>query len=214
MALSIFDARPPYVKFEEREMGLNPVATEKEGRPIPRTVVLALITAHGSKDTHESIAEEWLATLKNRGLNGDDYSQNCYEKFSRQFAAWKEGHDLPREGTPIKTWAMATREQITRLIGNGITTVEDLAAFPDSNLNVVGMDGRYLRDIARGWMKEAKDLGANAKALADANVKIERLEKMVQDQSDSLRVMRAQLESDDMPRRRGRPPKNHETAAA
>src|ERR1700735_3990307 len=101
MSVTLFDKRPPYVRFEEREMGLNVDATEKEGRPIPKVVIVACITAHGSKDCHEAVAETWLGQLKQRGLMGDDYSQDCYDKFSRQFKAWKEGHELPREGTPI-----------------------------------------------------------------------------------------------------------------
>lgn len=214
--VNLFDKRPPFVRFEEREMGLNPTATEKEGRPIPRVLIMACITAHGSKDCHEAIAEEWLGQLKMRGQGGDDYSQDCYEKFSRQFAAWKEGNELPREGTPIKTWAMCTREAATRLIATGITTVEDLAAFPDSGLGAIGMDGRYLRDMARGWITEAKDKGANAKALADANVRIEGLEATIARQSERIDRLVARLEEDpaEAPRRGpGRPRKDAEAAA-
>lgn len=210
---SIFDKRPPFVRFEEREVGINAEATQTAGRPIPNMVVLALITSHGSKDCHEAIATDWLATLKKRGQGGDDYSADCYEKFQRQFTAWREGHDLPREGTPIKTWAMCTREAATRLIATGITTVEDLAAFPDSNLAVVGMDGRYLRDMARGWITEAKDKGANAKALADANVKIGALEETIQRQNERIDRLAARLEQGDEPKRGpGRPRKQEEAA--
>jgi hypothetical protein len=206
MSVGLFDKRPPFVRFEEREMGLNAEATEKEGRPIPRVVVMACITPHGSKDCHEAVAETWLAQLKQRGMSGDDYSQDCYEKFARQFNAWKEGNELPREGTPIKTWAMCTREAATRLIASGITTVEDLAAFPDSGLGAIGMDGRYLRDMARGWITEAKDKGANAKALADANVKIDRLETQNAELTERVNRLAARLEEEETTNtpRRGR----------
>lgn len=216
MSLSIFDKRPPFVRFEERELGIDPVATAAAGRPIPRMSIVACITSHGSKDCHETVAEEWLARLKSQGQGGDEYAQDCYDKFSKQFAAWRDGHELPREGTPIKTWAMCTREAGTRLIATGITTVEDLSAFPDSNLSVIGMDGRYLRDMARGWINEAKDKGANAKALADANVKIGALEETVKRQAERLDRLLAKLESqeDEAPRRGpGRPRKDHEAAA-
>lgn len=217
MSMSIFDKRPPFVRFEEREMGLNSEATKEAGRPIPRVVILALITPHGSKDCVEKVASEWIESIHQKSLHGD-YDPRWVDHFKRQFAEWQKGHELPREGTPIKTWAMATREQITRLIGNGITTVEDLAAFPDSNLSVVGMDGRYLRDIARGWITEAKDKGQNAKALADANVKIEDLTATVTRQSEVLNRLQARLEereSHEEPRRGpGRPRKTQEDAAA
>lgn len=217
MSMSIFDKRPPYVRFEEREMGLDPVATAAAQRPIPRVVILALITPHGSKDCVEKIAQEWIDSIHQKSLSGD-YDPQWVDHFKRQFAEWQKGHELPRDGTPVKTWAMATREQITRLIGNGITTVEDLAAFPDSNLAVVGMDGRYLRDLARGWITEAKDKGANAKEIADANVKIDGLEQTVKRQADQLNRLQARLEereANEEPRRGGRPPrKSQEDAAA
>lgn len=214
--LSIYDKRPPLVQFEEREMGINVDATKEAGRPIPRVVILACITAHGGKNTHEAIAEEWLQGLRQKGQNGDEYSQDCYDKFSKQFAAWKEGHELPRDGTPIKTWAMATRDAITRLLAGGITTVEDLAAIPDSGLNIIGMDGRYLRDMARGWITEAKDKGANAKALADANVEIATLKETVATQNERINRLIARMEAEDeaAPRRGpGRPRKEAADAA-
>jgi hypothetical protein len=208
--LTVFDKRPPYVKFEEREMGLDPEATKKEGRPIPRTVVLALITAHGAKDTHETIATDWLERLRVQGANGDEYAANCYDRFSKQYEAWLKGHELPRDGTPVKTWAMCTREAATRLIAIGITTVEDLAAVTDNTLSTIGMDGRYLRDMARGWITEAKDKGANAKALADANVEITLLRQRIEAQDKRIDKLLQRLEAadDDEPKpRRGRPPK-------
>lgn len=215
MSVSIFDKRPPYVQFEEREVGLNAEATAKEGRPIPRTVVLALITGHGSKDCHEAIAEEWIEKLKRQSMSGEAPVE-WYRHFELALSEWKKGNELPREGTPIKTWAMCTREAGRRLIAAGITTVEDLAAFPDSNLGVVGMDGRYLRDMARGWITEAKDKGANAKGLADANVRIGDLEATVAQQSARIERLLARLEQEDEaePRRGpGRPRKNQEAAA-
>lgn len=207
--ISVFDKRPPFVRFEEREMGIDPTATEAAGRPIPRTVVMACITSHGSKDVHEKPVDEWLKGIKEKALRGE-YSIEWKNHFELQYSEWLKGNELPRSGTPVKTWAMCTREAGTRLIAAGITTVEDLAEFPDTNLNVIGMDGRYLRDMARGWINEAKDKGTNAKALADANVKIGTLEETVQRQADRLQRLEARLEErevDEPKRGPGRPRK-------
>jgi hypothetical protein len=189
MMPTVFDKRPPFVRFEEREMGLDAEATEKAQRPIPRVVILALITPHGSKDVVEKVAKEWLKQIKTKALAGE-YPLEWSQFFHAQFEEWLKGNELPREGTPVKTWAMATKEQITRLIAVGLTTVEDLGQLPDSGLNQVGLDGRYLRDLARGWLKEATDKGANAKALADANVRIETQQSTI----DSLQDRIARLE--------------------
>lgn len=211
--MQIFDKRPPFVRFEEREMGLNAEATAKEGRPVPRVVIMACITPHGSKDVFEKPADDWLEGVKQKTLRGE-YQTEWYNHFKLQYEEWKKGNELPREGTPVKTWAMCTREAANRLIAVGITTVEDLAEFPDSNLSVIGMDGRYLRDMARGWINEAKDKGANAKALADANVRIEQLQATVAAQNERITRLAARLEEGEEPRRGpGRPRKSDSEAA-
>jgi hypothetical protein len=218
MSVSVFDKRPPYVQWEEREMGINVDATAAAGRPIPRVVNLALITAAGSKDCHEAVADEWLAKIKRQALAGE-YSTDWLKFFELSYEEWKKGNVLPREGTPIKTWAMATNEARKRLIAIGLTTVEDLAAVPDSTVTQqIGLDGRYLRDMARGWINEAKDKGANAKALADANVEIERLKDSNAQLLERVDRLAARLEAReqerDEPRRGpGRPRKSEEAAA-
>lgn len=207
--VSVFDKRPPFVRYEEREMGLDVAATEAAGRPVPRVVVMACITSAGSKDEHEKPVEEWLKQIKDKALRGE-FPLEWKNFFELHYSEWQKGNELPREGTPVKTWAMCTKQQITRLLASGVTTVEDLAEFPDSNLNVIGMDGRYLRDMARGWINEAKDKGANAKALADANVKISTLEETINRQADRLQRLEARLEereTDEPKRGPGRPRK-------
>lgn len=214
MSLSIFDKRPPFVRFEEREMGLNAEATRQEGRPIPRMVIMACITPHGSKDSFEQVADDWIEKQKQRSLSGEAPAE-WYNHFALQLSEWKKGNELPREGTPIKTWAMCTGMDGKHLIATGITTVEDLAAFPDTNLGVIGMNGRYLRDMARGWLAEAKDKGANAKALADANVEIATLKETIERQTARIDRLAAKLEAqeEEAPKRGpGRPRKDAEAA--
>lgn len=211
MMPSIADKRPPYVTFEEREMGVNAEATEAAGRLVPRVIIMALIRPHGSKDCFEKPAEEWLADARKKG----QYPLEWQHHFELQLSEWKKGNELPRDGTPIKTWSMLSHLQINQLIASGVTTVEDLAQFPDSNLDALGMGGRYLRDTARGWINEAKDKGINARALANANVKIDELTAMVERQAQQLNRLSARLEEReerDEPRR-GRPRKDAEASA-
>lgn len=171
--------RPPFVRFEVREHGLDAKASEEAGRPIPREVVFAIITPWGSKDELEKVAEEWLADIRRRALQGL-YPLEWSERFNLQYKAWQEGNELPREGTPIRTWQMiAKQEPRRRLQALNIHTVEDLAAIPDSGLGGIGLDGRYLRDLARAWIAEGKAKGASAQALADANARIELLEEQL-----------------------------------
>lgn len=192
--VSIFDKRPPYVRFEEREHGIDHEASDKAGRPIPRVVNMACITNAGSKDVHEAIAEDWLTKIRTLALR-NEYPLEWANHFRAAYEEWKKGNELPREGTPVKTWQMVTREQANRCHTIGYTTVEDLAQVPDSALGQIGLDGRYLRDLARGWVQEAADKGVNARAIADANVRIEDLERSNAEMRQQMQALRAQLET-------------------
>lgn len=209
MSPSVFDKRPPFVRFEEREMGINQEASETAGRPIPKIVTLACVTPHGSKDCHEKVADEFLLQLKQKALRGE-YPTEWLRHFELQYSEFKKGNELPREGTPVKTWPAVSKEQSTRLIACGFTTIEDVAQIPDSGLGMLGLDGRYLRDLARGWINESKDKGVNARALADAQVKIESQQETI----DNLKSRLARLEEaqEETPRRGPGRPRREEAA--
>lgn len=218
MIPQIFDKQPPFVRFEEREMGLDPEQTEKEGRPIPRVVVMACVTPHGSKDVVERVADEWLKQIRRQAMSGQ-YNLDWVKFFEESFKEWQKGNELPREGTPIATWPMATGHARARIRAAGYSTVEDLAQLPDQGLMSIGMDGRYWRDTARGWLNEAKDKGINAKALADANAKIEEQNHVIERLSGRLQNVERLLQErqttdaeDKAPSKRGRRQASEEAA--
>lgn len=193
--ITVEKGRPPFVRWEEQEFGIDAELSKQAGHPVPKMVVMALITPHGSKDVVEKPAEAWLKQINEKALNGD-YDVAWYQFFQHSYAEWLKGNELPREGTPIKTWAMLPGKMTAkRLIATGITTVEDLAEFPDSNLGVIGLDGRHLRDLARGWINEAKDKGINAKAIADANVKIEDQQTQIDLLIEQLNELKAMVKA-------------------
>lgn len=200
--LHVYDQRPPFVRFEEREWGINQEASEAAGRPVPKVIVLACITPHASKDVVEKPAEEWLQQIRAKAVRGD-FNPQWAEMFRMQYEEYLKGNELPREGTPVKTWQAITRAEMHMILGAGYTVVEDLAQVPDSGLNTIGLSGRYLRDLARNWIAEAKDKGINAKALADANAKIEQQQQTI----DSMRMRLERLESDDDGSKRRKPPR-------
>lgn len=212
MAVGLYDARPPFVRFEERELGINPEASAISGRPIPRIVNMVCITPHGSKDCIEKIAEEWLEQQKQKALRGE-VQVAWLDTWKLQFEEWKKGHEMPRDGTPTKTWPAITKEQQVRLLALGYTTVEDLAMVPDSSLGTIGLDGRNLRDLARNWISEGKDKGINAKKLADAETRIADLEQMNADYRQRLAALENQMATGEAKRGPGRPRKEESQAA-
>lgn len=206
--IGVFREVMPYVRFENKDYGRNEQLSKAAGRHVPCNATFIIITSHGSKDSSEHIVEEWLPRKRLEASNGA-YNMDWVEHFEKQYEAWKKGHELPRDGTPILTWQLASPEQNSRLRALGITVVEDLAAIPDTGLAMIGLDGRTLRDMARAWMDEGKDKGINARALAEANAKIEAQQITI----DRLNSRLAKLEEE--PKRGpGRPRKAPEEHAA
>jgi hypothetical protein len=95
---------------------------------------------HGSKDVVEKDAEEWLKQIEDKAIQGT-YNPEWAQRFKMQFEQFLKGNELPRQGTPIRTWPAPNREQVIRLQAIGITTVEDLAAIPDSGCRTSGSMG-------------------------------------------------------------------------
>jgi hypothetical protein len=186
--MEIKTERPPFVRFDYQEYGTDREASEKAGRPIPRTIPFAFITPHGSKDVVERPAEEWLQQVREKAIAGN-FNPDWAQRFRMQYDEWMKGNELPRDGCPVKTWVAVNREQINRLLALGITTVEDLAQYPDSSLGMVGLDGRYLRDLAKTWLTECTDKGVNVRRLAELEQENITLKEAVERLQDSVKAL-------------------------
>lgn len=148
--------------------------------------VMVKLMQHGDKfSVTEKNADEWLAHIEREAMQGR-YDATWVAQFKLEYQGFLKGNELPREGTPIRTWGSITREQGTRLIGMNITTVEDLASMPDASLGNIGLDGRNLRDLAKNFIEAGQGAGGMAKKLAD-------LEQADRDNKATIERMALQL---------------------
>lgn len=190
--------RVPYFNFIDRENGADPEKSKEAGYEVPKLVTFIQITPHGHRgDPMEFFAEEFIER-KGREAKEGRYDHQWVAEFKAGLAAHREGKEIPRHGTPLITWERilkSRREQLVKMF----PTIEDLAAVPDSNLGMIGMDGRVLRDMAKADIQAKKDLSPVVKELADANETIRR-------QQEQLDKLKARLDAmdDDKPKR-GRP---------
>jgi hypothetical protein len=199
-------SRVPFFMFQDREHGADAEASKEKGYEVPRLVTFILITPHGHKgDPLEFFADEFIVRKDGDARKGL-YDPAWVSEFKAGLAAWREGKVLPRNGTPLLTWERILKSRRDQLAPR-FPTVEDLAAVPDSSLGDIGMDGRVLRDMARGDIKAKTDLSPVVKELAEANETVRRQ----QEQIDTLLAWKASVEAEDKPAR-GRP--RRETAEA
>ena len=196
-------SRCPYFFFQDREHGVNADASKEAGYEVPLMMTFILVTPHGHRgDPMEFFAEEFIER-KTREAREGRYDQSWIVEFKAGLIAHRDGKEIPRHGTPLVTWERILKTRRVQL-SSLYPTVEDLAAVPDSALGGIGLDGRVLRDMARGDIQSKKDLSPVVKELANANETIRRQ----QEQIDKLTARFDAMEtmSDESPRR-GRPRK-------
>ncbi len=120
------------------------------------------------------------------------------------YKAWKDGQDVPLNGTPLGAWPGLTAEQADVLKMNGLKTVEELANASDSIITHIPLPNmRALRDMAKLFLASS-DRAKTASDLAD----MQRQNDLLREEQEELRriILEMQAERDAKPRR-GRPPK-------
>jgi hypothetical protein len=115
--------------------------SKQEGRPIyeEREFVEILIPGDRRSIVREPVNDEHKA------------------RWPREYAAFKDGRELPLEGTPLANWpnSAINRARVEELAYFNIRTVEHLAAVSDANLPNLGMGARELRAAAQKFLEVA-----------------------------------------------------------
>lgn len=169
----IQQARPPYVQFELRAVE-DRAASIQTGHYVAKDLAFAIITPAGSKDRIEKIAEDWLRDMAEQ-VRQERLPAEWLAHYKTLYTAWKEGQDLPENGTPIRTWAVVSPAQIEMLMALRIRTVEDLASANEEAIARMGMGGRTLKQKAADWLSSAASTGRGVEAAASLRAENEAL---------------------------------------
>ena len=229
--------RPASVKFE-RVAVEDKAASATAGRYVAKDVDMAFITPPYSRDIFKMKVTDWLTNMRQDVANGrmpEEWAQN----YRKAYDAWKNGQELPLNGTPIKGWGVispAVQEELLRL---NIRTVEDLAKVTDEGQRAIGMGAIDLKNKAAAWLAQMDDKGGVTLKMAsleqqNAQLKgnVETLERQVRELLAVVQTQGAVQQGaynppdpaisasdllDDVPEpptvRRGRPPKQQEPQA-
>jgi len=183
------EAKPAYVVFEQRTVE-DRDKTVAEGKFVGKVVNYALITPQGSKDRIERVADEWLESLKDH-VASDRMPRAWLDAYVSIYKDWKEGREIPLDGTPILGWQAISTKQQDLIISANIRTVEDLANANDTAIYAIGMGGRALVEKAKAWLETANDTGKVAEQLQALRTKNEALES----QNKNLQAKITELEA-------------------
>lgn len=155
-----------HVRFETRPV--EDVAASKEaGRYIAKDVEYVIITApysEGKENIHRKVSD-WMPYLEQE-VRAGRMPVEWVDRYKLQYQKWKEGQELPPDGTPIKGWGMISPAQQEMLVHIGILTVEELAQVNDTGMRAMGMGGQDLKNKAMAWLTQLQDKGPLTQEMA------------------------------------------------
>lgn len=149
--------RPAYVTFE-RVAVEDKAASLREGHYIARDVDYVNVTPPYSKDIWKAKVSQWFDNMKQDVQNGR-LPREWMDGYIRKYEAWKNGQEIPLEGTAIKGWGVISPAQQETLIRLNILTVEDLAGVTDEGAKRIGMGAMELKNKAKAWLAQLNDRG-------------------------------------------------------
>jgi len=185
------EARPPYVSFEVKALE-DRTASIEAGYYKTKDVDYALITPQGSKDRIEREVGDWFSNLTQQTHEGR-FPQEWLSHFKASYTAWKEGRELPLNGTPILTWPSLSPSQIKQCLDAKLRTVEDLAGANEEAVSRMGMGGRALKDKAVSWLSVAASSGKVTEELAALRVKAKAAETRNEQLEASVKELLAKV---------------------
>lgn len=152
------EERPPYVQFERRPVE-NKSASIEAGRYVATDVDFVLVTPPYSKDCIVHKVSSWFEITRKNVQNGRTPAK-WLEAWEEAYRRWKDGQEIPLDGTPIKGWGIISPAQQEMLVHLNIRTVEDLAGANDEGLRRIGIGAMDLKQKAAAWLASMKDHGA------------------------------------------------------
>lgn len=198
-------------KYEEKSLvcfwettSKNEFASATEGRPVFDVVLMGMIMTPGAK---MSIFEFEIERRIHGGMikqRVNERSEKWVDILEPQLSAWKKGReDLDLSGTPLESWPRLDVAMIASLKASGVHSLEQLSEVPDSRLDILGMNGRRLRDQAKAHIELARENAPMEKVIAqnaDLQDQIIALQAQIKELSDKHAT-------EDQKRGPGRPPK-------
>jgi hypothetical protein len=159
----------------------------KDGVPIFRDVEYVTVRQPGNVDSIIYELDKWLNSVIPSELQSGRLHPDIAEYYRKAAKRFREGQEIPIEGTPIKTWPVLTPAQAETVLGIHVRTVEELANLADDGVRRLGMGGMDLKNKAKAWLAAAGDKGKLAHEMAA-------IQKKNELQENTIKTLQAQLD--------------------
>lgn len=150
----------------------NAVVSAQNGRPIFDTVLMVDLVAPAQNASTPRIELERVWSPESLAFYGWEEGTTKqypeYQRYAKYIEDFKRNHtQMELGGTPLKEWPRITKGLVATLAAINVHTVEQVAAIPDANLEVLGMGGRELRDQAVAFLQQAAGSADTSKLVAE-----------------------------------------------
>lgn len=148
---------PAIVRFT-REAVQDKAESLKQGKWVGKDVDMVHITPPYSKEEIDKKVTAWLEQNEAHVSSGK-MAPERRDRYRAEYEAWKQGQELPVEGTPIKGWGMLSPAEQELLVSLKIYTVESLSRINDVGMKMVGMGAMDMKGKAAAWLAQNRDKG-------------------------------------------------------
>lgn len=187
--------RPAYVRFE-RVVVEDKEGSIKAGRYVGREIDIALITPSYSRDVFKQKVPQWLAQL-DADLMNERIPPEWVANYKKAYELWKNGQEIPLNGTPIRGWQPISPAQQESLVRLNILTVEDLAGVNDEGIKRIGMGAVEMKQKALAWLAAAEDKGKLAQEVARLLQEVRSLTLTVKSQQETINALKSERAQQD-----------------
>ena len=193
MQPGVMEDRPPFIKFEVRPHEDRNASIEA-GHYVAVDVDYAVITPAGSKDEIPRIFNEWIEQLT-QGIRDGRFKPEYVQAIKGMYEAWKEGLEIPVDGTPIRGWPVLGPSDQENVIAVRIRTVEDLAEANEQTLMSLGIGSRTMKQKAQAWLDSSNSNGKATEKISALQSELKDQKNVNEKLQENLDILMIRLEA-------------------
>lgn len=187
----VSDRDMPFVRFESKTLE-DPGRTKREKKPCWKDVHFVFVTTPGSKDIQPEEVEEWWPKMEMLVESGR-MPAHWLDKWKADYQRFKNGQEIPVDGTPIKGWSLIPGSIQELLISINVKTVEALAGMSDEAIGRVGMGAVEFKRRAQAWVKQHSEKDGPAIEIAALQQENDSLKASVKDLTEKIEALSAMV---------------------